>query len=1055
MKSQVRQRLKRIGLLLLLMISGLWSRAGEAPLIRPYTVSFRDSVISFQFDAPDGQAHHFQLEWATSLDPGTSWETLSAASMTVLMNGLYEASAPLPTGDGMSFFRIAVLNPPAVLFINEAMSKNESTVAGDEGGFWDWIEIYNPNDELVDLEGYGLTDDPGRPRRWQFPAVTIQPGAYLLVFASGLDRTQPGQPLHANFALERGGEPLLLTGPDQSVVDQLQLPALEADQSVGRLPDGGESWRVYAKAQTTPGAANAEVSSGPLIPPPVFSVRERFFPTGTVLSLGFDPVMPDHVIRYTRNGAVVTTNSAVYSSPIIVNRTTVLRAATFTADGVSAESVATFFIGADHDLPVISMASQPGHFEFRYGYLYGMGASVLNAAGEVLQNFPFSGSNAWKDREVEVAIEFYEPNRQLGFQQKAGLKIFGGWGSRGYPQKSFAVFARRTYGQGKIEHRLFPDKEITEFESFVLRNSGNDNQSTHQTPPRTPITEFGEAFAYGSYFVNSSFTLMRDAMMQRLLQDLDLDTQGYRPTVLYINGDYWGIYNLREKINEDYVVANHSVAKGQIDLIEGYDSANAGDNVVNQAMRNFVYTRDLSQPATYNEVATRYVEIDNFIDYHLAVIYFQNFDIGNIKSWRPRTPSGRFRWIVFDQDYGFNLWKPEVYIPAMARDYASYDNMLQFCTAGTGTSTSWPNGGGRTLLLRKLLTNTAFKARFIKRCADLLNGPFRPEPVSLTIDEMASGIRQEILRHLQRWSWAELRNLGFDRPHKAEYQPFTQATWEANLQVLHEFGQQRPARLRQDCIQHFGLKQGLASVTVNLNPPGAGRAQLNSWLHSVFPFTGVYFRDYSLTATAIPRSGYRFVNWTSGANTNLQPAWDLPLNAASITMTANFEAIPTDPMPSPAVIVTEIHYHPAGAQDSGDWVELHNRGNQSVNLAGWNLRDDDDDHDFLIPATTLAPGAYVVLCQDREKFQTIHPTVTNCVGVFSFGLGNGGDTIRLFDAVGNVMLALPYGDEAPWPTEADGAGYTLQLVTPNSFSEKPGDWTSSPVLGGTPGRANP
>ena len=161
----------------------------------------------------------------------------------------------------------------------------------------------------------------------------------------------------------------------------------------------------------------------------------------------------------------------------------------------------------------------------------------------------------------------------MGFRQRAGMKVFGGWGSRGYPQKSLALFARRSYGDGKFDYRLFPDEGVDAFESFILRNSGNDNQGTHQTPPRPPITAFGPTLSYGSYFVNGTFTLLRDALMQQLLRDTDLDTQAYRPAVVYLNGEYWGIYNLREKMSEDYVLAHHHRAPGSVDLIEGYHYA--------------------------------------------------------------------------------------------------------------------------------------------------------------------------------------------------------------------------------------------------------------------------------------------------------------------------------------------------------------------------------------------------------------------------------------------------------------------------------------------------
>jgi hypothetical protein len=924
-----------------------------------------------------------------------------------------------------------------------------SGLADAEGRFWDWIEIYNPGDIAVDLVGYGLSDDPELPQRWRFPSVLIQPAGFLVVFASDLDLAEPGAELHSNFRLDAGGERLLLTGPNGQAVDDVQLPAMDTDQSAGRAPDAGDSWHVYAKEQTTPGGPNATVSIGPVIAPPRFVGEQRFFPAGSVVSVVLESDSPGDVIRYTTSGSPVTSQSASYTGPLEVTRTTVVRAAAFEGDRSSVGVARTYFVGVSHELPILSLAAPAGNFDFRDGYLYGLGSAVLGTGGQVLQTFPFYGSHAWEDREIAVSVEFYEPDQSLGFQLEAGLQIFGGWGSRGYPQKSFALFARQQYGQGKIDYQIFPDKPIDEFESLVLRNSGNDNQSTHQTPPRPPIFEFGPAYSYGSYFVNSSFTLMRDAMMQRLLSGLDLDTQACRPAVLYINGEYWGIYNVREKINEHYVVANHGLAKGEFDLIEGYGSVMAGDNTVNQQMRTFVAGRDLESDASYAHVADNYIQIDNFIDYHLAVIYFQNFDIGNIKSWRPRVPRGRFRWIVYDQDYGFNLWDPEIYLPAMARDYADYNNMFSFYTAGTGTGTGWPNEGGRTLLLRKLLTHAGFREQFIRRCADLLNGPFLEERVEQTIREMAAVIRSEIPHHLERWSWERLQTLGFARPHQAEFEPFTLETWEKNIEVLLEFARSRPGKLRQDCLEHFGLGNGLAQVTVEIEPSGAGQIQVNTLRLGAFPWSGVCFRDYPVNLVAIPRPGYRFVEWTGTGGD--QPRWETTLSEEPLTVVARFEAIGAVPPLLPDVIVTEIQYHPAAEAESGDWVELYNRGDQPVELSGWILRDDDDEHVFLVPEMTLPSRGIAVFCQDKDRFSRAHTGVTNVIGDFVFGLANGGDTLRLFTSTGEPMLSLEYDDAEPWPVEPDGTGYTLQLKDPDIFSTNAVDWTTSTTWGGTPG----
>lgn len=381
--------------------------------------------------------------------------------------------------------------------------------------------------------------------------------------------------------------------------------------------------------------------------------------------------------------------------------------------------------------------------------------------------------------------------------------------------------------------------------------------------------------------------------------------------------------------------------------------------------------------------------------------------------------------------------------------------MFRCYTAGSGTGTGWPNEGGRTLLLRRLLANDSFKERFIRRCADLLNGPFREDRVERTIQEMASIIRPEIARHLQRWSWAELQKRGFDRPHQREYEPFTQETWEKNIQVLLDFARKRPAKLRQDCIQHFGLRDGLAEVTVNVEPSGSGRVRFNSVALTNLPWSGTGFRDYPIAVTAIPKPGFRFSGWRSSGSTMNQPRWETTLNTATASLTARFDPIPPGVQPTPAVALTEINYHSAPEQESGDWVELHNPGVAPLNLTGWILRDGNDDHDFLLADLTVAPGGYVVLCEDSARFNRVFPSVTNCVGDFAFGLGNGGETIRLFDPTGVLMISLTYDDKEPWPSEADGTGRTLQLRNPNSSSADPNAWTFSAEIGGTPGRANP
>lgn len=993
------------------------------------------------------------IEVATSFASNGDWTHATQAVVTGVSEGVFRASVAL-AGDYM-FCRVrtidsGVMSPP--IFINEVMSDNVSTFADLGGGFYDWIELYNPNDSAVDLNGYALSDDEAIAGKWRFPAVFIPAQGHLIVFASDLDRTNSEAQLHTNFRLSSSGETLILSDPALRLVDRFQFPSLGPDQSIGRVPDGTTDFQFFAKADATPGAENENITSGPVLISPTFSPEGGFFDGPVTVQIS--GAESSHIIRFTLDGSAPTPQSPILSSNLVLTKSTVVRVLALNAQGHrSAPEARTYFVGVNHSLPIISLATSPTNMAFRNGYLYGMGPSVLSAQNQVLQNYPYSGSYAWMNREVEIAIEFYETNQTLGFRQRAGMKVFGGWGSRGYPQKSLALFARRSYGAGKFDYPIFPGLGVNEFESFVLRNSGNDNQSTHETPPRPPISNFGPTLSYGSYFVNGTFTMMRDAMMQRLIEDdTPLDTQAYRPAVVYLNGEYWGMYNLREKTTEDYVISHHNFAPGSIDLIEGYTGVNAGSGTVNSQMRNYVNSQNMANASNYNYVAENYIDIDNFIDYHLAVIYFQNFDIGNIKNWRPRLPRGRFRWIVYDQDYGFGLWPAAIYEPAMARDYADYNNMFRFYTANTGTSTGWPNAGGRTLLLRSLLANAQFKEQFIRRCADLLNTAFREDRVEQIIQEMAAVIRPEIGAHLQRWSWTSLTNQGYGVPYKTEYQPFTQETWETNLNVLLEFGRGRPTKLRQDCIQHFGLGLGLGTVEFQVEPAGAGRLAFNSLTIEQFPWQGVYFGDISNTLRPLPNPGYRFVEWvTPGGTTNRNPfTFRTPRDRTSV-ITARMEPVSTNVVGPSELLITEIQYHPADSADSGDWIEIHNPGTSVVDLNGWILRDDDDSHAFPLPNQLLQPGASLVLCEEGSKFRLYHAATVPVAGSFDFGLNNSGDTLRLYRPDGTLALALTYDDVAPWPDQADGGGYTLQLISGDLDPTQPASWRASPNLGGNPG----
>lgn len=804
--------------------------------------------------------------------------------------------------DIQGFFRVRSQSAPggtgdaSQVVINEIASNNDGALLDGDGDTPDWIELLNAGESTVDLSGHGLSDRIDRPSKWIFPENTVlASGEFLLVYASGKEgEAVPDGELHVDFRIGNGEEPVVFSDPDGNIIDRLYLGPLASDASLGRARDNVETLYVFEPKQATPGAPNHGFLFGapdPYIQAPQFSVDGGIHDGPVTLTL-IAPLEGD-VIRFTTNGAepfhtLFNSNSSLYSEPIVFDQPTVIRAKIF-GPNQSRTVSRTYLVGIDHALPVLSMATEPEHFEFENGYLYGM-SPALSANGSVTGNYPYSSSNAWRrEREIEASLEMFEPDGDEGLAMNVGVKIFGGWGSRGYPQKSLAIFARQEYGYGRIRHQLFPAKDIDSFESFVLRNSGNDNQSTWLTYPRTEIKAFGEPQSYGSYFVNGNFTLFRDAMIQSLAAETGLDTQAYRPAVLYLNGDYWGIYNIREKMTEHYVESNHGVPGDEIDLIEGYGVANTGSSTTYNAMRNFVSSRDMNDPEHYQFVEDTYLDIANFIDYHLTVIWCQNFDIGNIKCWRPqRDEGGQFRWLVYDQDYGFNLWKPEVYLPAMKRDFSDYENMFTFYTNPAGNGTGWPNAGGRTMLLREMLESDRFREQFIQRCADLLNHLWSGDRVVGRIDAMASVIRPEIPRHLERWSWAAIQERGFGHPHKEEDEPLDLAHWERNVEVMRGFGRHRPEQLREQLMEHFDFQNGAATVAVTIRGSDKGSVKINTLTVPSDAWSGVYFKDLPLTVTAIPQAGHSFAGW-SGALGGTELEMTLPLATEDVELIATFE----------------------------------------------------------------------------------------------------------------------------------------------------------------------
>ena len=793
---------------------------------------------------------------------------------------------------------------------------------------------------------------------------------------------------HTNFRLRAGGETLLLTNPAGETVDQVEWERIPNNFSWGREPDGGPEWRIFSTP--TPGAANDTEGFEEFATTVAVSPPGGFYRDGT--SVALSATTPEAQIYYTLNGAepADSVDMYLYEGPIEIDSTTVVKARAFAPGFLPGKvSTNTYLVGRDFELGVMSLSTHPDNFFDDKIGIYVKGTNEHYERKRYNANFG-------EDWERPIHVEFFEADGTLGFSVDAGVKIIGLAG-RSYPRKGMALFMRNRYGAREIDYQIFPDLPIDRFSTLVLRNSGRD------------IVEHS--------------TLFRDELCQALVADLDMDLQAYRPVIVYLNGAYWGIHNLREKQNEEYLAAHHGIDPDEVDILELYHRSPPpivveGDAEHYNNMIDFMNENDMSAPENYDFVKTQ-MHMDHYISYIAAEIYLGNIDwLGNnVKFWRPKTPGSKWRWMLFDVDWGLGRASGGV-----------RHNTLEMALDPDGPR-SYP--AWTTLLNRRLFANQEFIDTYANRSADLLNSIFLPARVEATIEKMKSVLEPELSHHFARW--------GGDVD-----------SWERNLRAQAAYAVERPFFLRQFIMQRFALEDTVA-VELEIAQPGAGTIAINTLDIAEFPWRGIYFQGVPVRVSAVPAPGYRFSGW-SGALSSTRASTVLDLEGDT-SLTAHFA---TASEALNRIVINEINFNSTADFDPGDWVELHSTYQVPIDLSGWVFNDDEDTRPFVIPGeTVIEPGGFLVLCRDSMRFGQAFPQADDCIGNFGFGLNAGSEQVRLFDSGGALVDALSYDTEEPWPAAQEGGREvtTLALLSPALDNALAPSWVAA--LGqGTPGRSN-
>ncbi len=868
--------------------------------------------------------------------------------------------------------RLRADTPPIV--INEVLAGNASTNLDPQfTNYAPWVELYNAGPLAVSLAGYTLSDDAGNPAGYALPAgTTIAAGGRLLLW---YDEEATGT--HTSLSLDMRGDTIALFMPNGTLVDSLTYDSQMdgetlVDVAYGRTSDGAGTWANFDTP--TPGAANSGgLVAAARLARPVFSPPGGVYAGGQSVTLAAEAGAQ---IRYTTDGRQPTATSPLYTSPIAVNAPTVIRARAFAAGSLSSRpATASYLIGVDTDLAVVSLVTDPAHmFDPQIG-IYVVGKHGAKGRCGPKANW----NQSW---ERPVSLELWEPGGAFAFQQDVGFEIQGDC-TRAMPQKSLEIKARRSYGDNDIDYPVFPGNPLDEYKRLVLRGGGNHN-------------------AYLSMF--------REPMVHELhWQTMDLDQQQYRPAATFINGVYWGIYNLRDKADESLVEQNYG-----LDADDEFDMMRAEMNKVEQDAGNpaawnaFMadLNRDLTVPANYAAVVAQ-MDVDEFIDYFIAHTYSANLRGGEFRYWRAYDPGSVWRWVFADLDNTFQ--KGQIKQDSLKVALNRNDVAIQ--------------------PLKRMLTNVSFRNAFVQRAASHLNITYAPARVVGLINAMHDEIAGEMPDHIARWK-----------------KPRTMTAWEAEVTTMRNFANQRPEIMRNHLNAYAG-SPGLANLTVAIS--GGGTVAVAGVEPLAYPFTGAYYRAIPLTLAAVPAFGYRFVAWQETGETN--PAISLTLSAAT-TRTAVFEAVPP-----PQLVINEIHYNPAdaqGADETYEFIEIVNTGAGAVDLEGFVLADG-ISHTFGA-GQSIAAGEIVVVAKTAATYAAL-PGVQ--VWQWTSGdLSNGGETLTLKDASGNVIDQVTYDDDGaavpPWPTTPDGGGPSLSLLTTSSNNNVASSWAASTQNGGTPGAVN-
>lgn len=650
------------------------------------------------------------------------------------------------------------------LYITEVMSGNKSIVGPNVRNPYDYIEIYNMSGQAVNLKGYGLSDNIKKPRKWLLPDITIENNSYAVIYCDTTQTTKNGVYYFTSFNLAKAGETVCLSTPSGEILDKIVVPQLYDDVSYGRtLGQAG----LFYYSTPTPGETNGIGFTG-FADKPVFTVAGGLYDRPLEGEGGVTLQVPaNSVVRYTTDGSDPTADSPIYTGPIEVSKTTVIRARAF-RNGVEPSQVVsqTYLISVYHTIPVICLTTDPDNLWNDETGMFADGPYIDRDT----QERPWDNATYWQKNWFGGWVEYYDDSGQQQLSQGMTFRVMGQF-SLDMPQKSLYIKADGQYGKDSFDYPLFEDRPYTQYASFVLRNGGQDGL----------------------------YSRVIDGMQARLIDQSgsSVATQAWKPVIVYINGEYWGHYNMRERAGVK-MAAQHEGWENpdDLDMLESdgldYDQVNQGSYEDYKKLYRYAQEHDLVNDREAYEYVVSQIDVDNMIDYFIFESFFGNTDPGNIRFYRnAKTGDGKWRYLFYDADWGF-------FSVTNSRGEIIGGVSYVLREGGMGNYNIKSN-----LFMSKLIKVPEIQDRFLTRYGELFQTVLTTENMTKLFNEMIMEIKPEMQMHMQRWAAEVHPKVSFDQPKNPEggYN-----YWVSRVErMLTRIFPRRPYYIWQEIINYFDL----------------------------------------------------------------------------------------------------------------------------------------------------------------------------------------------------------------------------------------------------------